>query len=106
MNETIYDTLGNEVVHRELDANQNIVQQERFEPRTAKCQVDGEVVGMTGRSTTYLPTPPRLRGARSRLVWRPSDHHDPQQPDQSWTRSWNLDRRLAVVVRTPYEDAP
>ncbi|MGW8439315.1 hypothetical protein ACWGKS_29605 [Nocardiopsis sp. NPDC055879] len=34
LRETIYDALGNKIIHRELDENQNIVKQERFEPAT------------------------------------------------------------------------
>ncbi|WP_433699778.1 hypothetical protein [Nocardiopsis sp. CA-288880] len=34
LSETIYDTLGNRIIHRELDDQCNIVRQERFEPRT------------------------------------------------------------------------
>lgn len=34
LREVIYDALGNKIIHRELDENQNIVSQERFEPAT------------------------------------------------------------------------
>lgn len=34
LREIIYDALGNKIIHRELDENQNIVKQERFEPAT------------------------------------------------------------------------
>ncbi|XKK41150.1 hypothetical protein HFP72_12750 [Nocardiopsis sp. ARC36] len=34
LRETVYDALGNRVLHRELDSHGNIVRQERFEPRT------------------------------------------------------------------------
>lgn len=34
LREIIYDALGNKIIHRELDDDQNIVQQEHFEPTT------------------------------------------------------------------------
>lgn len=34
LRETIYDALGNKIIHRELDENCNIVRQERFDPTT------------------------------------------------------------------------
>ncbi|WP_249188445.1 hypothetical protein [Nocardiopsis sp. MG754419] len=34
LRETIYDALGNKIIHRELDENQNIVEQEHFAPTT------------------------------------------------------------------------
>ncbi|WP_211718971.1 hypothetical protein [Nocardiopsis sp. MG754419] len=32
LRETIYDALGNRIIHRELDEDQNIIRQEHFEP--------------------------------------------------------------------------
>ncbi|PWV44948.1 hypothetical protein BDW27_12062 [Nocardiopsis sp. L17-MgMaSL7] len=45
LSETIYDALGNRIIHRELDENLNFVKQERFEPTT--LQTDPE----TGRQS-------------------------------------------------------
>lgn len=34
LHETIYDSLGNRIIHRKLDENQNIIKQEYFDPTT------------------------------------------------------------------------
>lgn len=40
LRETIYDALGNKIIHRELDENQDIVKQERFRPETFMTDPD------------------------------------------------------------------